>query len=183
MLKRFVNHEQRLPVHGNVPPVPESGQHGMEMVNVILLAQITLFDQRIAVGETVSEAFPCLVGPRESERKIRFAAGENFVERTLQQALAAAEPIVPVHKAFDAIGARHIGLRLSGFGDSQIVVSQVGRHSRLIMPAIQGFRLAHIGPFGEPFAPPRVIFRNRVVLRQVKCNDSCFHSGISVEGL
>jgi hypothetical protein len=56
--------------------------------------RVVLLDEN-SVGSAVPMTSPSLVGPAETERKVRGCAVENLLERSLQQA-SASEPIVPI---------------------------------------------------------------------------------------
>jgi hypothetical protein len=75
-----------------------------------------------------------------------------------------------IAKAVDAIFSRQRGLSLARFGQPKVVKSEIGWQMRLIMPAKERTRSHHIRPFRESLAPPHIVFRDRVKLRQVKRN-------------
>ena len=61
-----------------------------------------------------------------------------------------------------------IGLRLPRFRHPEVVVAEVGRQVRLIVAGKERPGLADVRPLGETLAPPDVIFRNRMKLRQIE---------------
>ena len=62
------------------------------------------------------------------------------------------------------------GLPRQHVGAGGVIKSQSAGQPRLIMADKAGNRFGDIGPFGEAVAPPMVIFRNGMELRQVKRN-------------
>ena len=63
---------------------------------------------------------------------------------------------------------RQRGLCGSRLRHPEIIIAKVGRDMRLIMPPEERLCFADIRPLGKAFAPPLVIFRNRMVLRKIK---------------
>src|SRR6266542_4328918 len=120
---------------------------------------------------------PTFVGPRKTEGKIRFTRSEYFVEWPLEHPLSVTEPIVPIAEPFNAVFSGHRGLRYPSLGHPQIVVAEVRRNVRLIVPSIQRLRLGHVRPFGEPSAPPQVVLRDRMKLRQIECDETSLGHG------
>ena len=89
------------------------------------------------------------------------------LERPRQHA-AAAEIVVVDAEALDAVAARQHRLAGQRVGVAQVVVAEIGRQMRLVMAGVARPRLHHVGPFGEAGAPPQVVLRRRVELRQVE---------------
>jgi hypothetical protein len=59
-------------------------------------------------------------------------------------------------------------LEINSSAVTQVVESEVRRESGLIMPFEKRFGFGHVGPCGEPFAPPTIVFGNRMILRKIK---------------
>ena len=175
-VERIEDGEQRLAVHADVARIAECRKQRAEMHLVVGRPQVALLHQdlrtflaRLGIGP--GSGSPGVVGPAQTERKVRLPAGNHFIEGTLQQLAAVSEPVVVVAEAFDARFARQRGLRFARFWKTQVVKAQVSRDARLHMPAEQGLGRHYIGPFREPGAPPRIVFRNRVELREIKSDD------------
>ena len=62
-------------------------------------------------------------------------------------------------------------------GQAEVVEAQVGRDVRLIVAGKQRCSARDVGPFGEAPAPPLVVLRSGVKLRQVEGDESGFHVG------
>jgi hypothetical protein len=77
---------------------------------------------------------------------------------------------VVVAEAMDAVLAGEIGLLLTDFRNAQVVVAEVCRERGLDCGLGRVCWLWHLAPLGESRAPPRVVFRDRVVLGEVKNN-------------
>ena len=63
-------------------------------------------------------------------------------------------------------------LLLAHFGHTQVVEPEIGRQVGLVMPPKERPCLHHVAPLRESGAPPPVVLRERVVLRQVEGDDS-----------
>jgi len=129
---------------------------------------VELRQQNVA-AESIPVSCPRLVRPTDQEREIRAAARHHLVERPLQDA-ASVEPVIIVAEPAEPEPVRQLCLRFPDLGQAEIVKAEVGRQARLPMPGEQRISAVHIRPFREPFAPPSVVLRYRVKLRQVKSN-------------
>src|SRR5258707_4345321 len=81
---------------------------------------------------------------------------------------------MPVAKALDTMLSCQVCLGRPDFGNTEVVKAQVCGNRRLTMSAEHGARFGHVGPFSKPLTPPSIVFRNRVVLREIKrhCSSS-----------
>jgi hypothetical protein len=120
-------------------------------------------------------AIPRLIRPSEAKGKIRFAAVQDLIKNPLQNLAAITKPVVPVAESFNAVGAGQIGLGLPDFGHPQIVKPQISGQVGLLVAGKKRLCLGDVGPFGKSIAPPKIIFRNRMVLRQIKCYEPGFY--------
>ena len=59
---------------------------------------------------------------------------------------------------------------------AQVVVAEFARQTRLVVPDEIRSRLADVGPLGETFAPPCVVFGDAVELRKVERDDPDWRS-------
>ena len=75
-----------------------------------------------------------------------------------------------VAKAVDPILFCHFGLSNTRFLLTQIIIAQVGRYVRLIVPAKSGPSRRHVYPFGKTMPPPEIVFRDGMVLGKIKGN-------------
>jgi len=82
--------------------------------------------------------------------------------------LSSGEPVVVVTKGRDAVRPRELRLREAYLRGAQVAEAQISWKVRLIVPTEQRTRFGDVGPLGESSSPPRVVFRNRVELREVK---------------
>ena len=57
---------------------------------------------------------------------------------------------------------------MPGLGQPQVVEAEVGGQRRLVVPAEERSGRADVGPLGEAGAPPLVVLRDRMELRQVE---------------
>ena len=131
----------------------------------VVLGPVILADQHVVI-RAVPPPCPILVGPHQAKRKIHARLGEHRLGRRLQQA-AAVEPVEIMHEAEQPGIARHRHLAAHRCGAVQRVVAQVARHPRLVVALEARHGAGDRSPFGEAGAPPFVIFRYRMELRQV----------------
>ena len=117
---------------------------------------------------------PTMVGPAETEGEVRFATGKDFIERTLKELLAIAEPIMPIAKSLNARFTCKLCLLLAHLWQTQIIEPQICGDTRLVMPVEQRFCLCYVRPFGEALAPPFIVLGNGMELRKIECYDSGF---------
>src|SRR5437867_3568789 len=87
-----------------------------------------------------------------------------------------------VTKAFNAIFLREFCLSDPGFRQPEVVKTQVARNVWLVMAGKERFCFRHVRPFGETLSPPFVVFRNRMELRQIECDQACVRVRFSVHG-
>lgn len=162
-------------VDAEVAGVEEGGEEGIEVAFVVIGAWVSLFDERAFWG-TVPVAAPGIVCPSEAEGEIGFFGGEDFIEGAFEDA-STGEPVVPVAEGFDAGSASEIGLGGAGFGDAEVIEAEVGGESGLVVMGEEGLGFGDIGPFGEAWAPPLIIFGDGVELGEVESDESWFTHG------
>ena len=167
--------EDRAAVDADVAGVEEGGEEGIEVAFVVIGAWVSLFDERAFWG-TVPVAAPGIVCPSEAEGEIGFFGGEDFIEGAFEDA-STGEPVVPVAEGFDAGSASEIGLGGAGFGDAEVIEAEVGGESGLVVMREEGLGFGDIGPFGEAWAPPLIIFGDGVELGEVESDESWFTHG------
>src|SRR5690625_2643620 len=56
----------------------------------------------------------------------------------------------------------------------KIIISQLTRFNRLLVPIKKWTGFFNVGPLGKPFTPPAVIFRDFMILRQIKSDNFWF---------
>jgi hypothetical protein len=78
-----------------------------------------------------------------------------------------------VTKRGNAIFGGKLCLGYSCFFEPEIIEAQVSRYLRLIVSFETRSCRGNADPFGKPFTPPQVIFRNGVVLGQIEADN--FH--------
>ena len=81
---------------------------------------------------------------------------------------------MPIAESFYTSFTSHLSLLLTYFMYTQIIKSQIGRNSGLVVPLKKGLCFRYISPFCETFSPPLIIFWYRVKLRKIECYDACF---------
>ena len=132
----------------------------------IVIVGMLLSDEDLVL-EPVPRARPIFIRPGNTERIVWFVLFDQSLERQIQQP-PAGEPVIEVAEAIQAISLRELGLLLTDFFDAKIIKAQVRRYMRLIMTRIVRPRLCDIRPIGKSLSPPAVIFRNGMILRQIK---------------
>ena len=85
------------------------------------------------------------------------------------------EPIVIVTESRQPVAFGQRRLLLAHFGHTQVVEPEIGRQVGLVMPPEERPCLHHVAPLRESGAPPPVVLRERVVLRQVEGDHSFWH--------
>jgi hypothetical protein len=80
----------------------------------------------------------------------------------------ACKPVVIIAKASDSVLPRQFGLRFARFRNTKIVKTEIGWQMRLVMTAKKRTCLRYVRPLGKSLTPPRVVFRDRMKLRQIK---------------
>src|SRR5205085_8856589 len=122
---------------------------------------------------------PVLVCPAETERKIECRILEQALDRTLEQTTAA-EPVVVEAEAIDPVALGECGLLDIRVPEAKIVESQVAGQARLIMTSKNRPRSGDVSPLGKALAPPHVVLRHGVKLRQIKSNDARLVEGVDL---
>jgi len=135
-------------------------------VTLVVLWRVLLAHENLALLAE-PPASPALVRPTQTEWKSRLTRRQHLVERSLEKPLPG-KPIVVIAERGDAVGGRELGLRKANLRSAEVAETKIGRQVRLVMPAVERTRPGDVGPLGEPSPPPRVVFRNRVELRQVE---------------
>src|SRR5581483_645977 len=110
---------------------------------------------------------PVLVGPADAEREVGTPAPEHLVERPLEEA-PAAEPIVVVAEPVNAVRAGELRLLVAHLRDPEVVEPELGRQVGLVVALEPRPGRGDVRPLGEARAPPPVILRDRMELRQVE---------------
>ena len=77
----------------------------------------------------------------------------------VEDAVAVAEPVVPVAERLDAVLLRELGLGRAGLGHPQVVEAELGRQGGLLVAREQRPGLRRVGPLGE--APDPTTRRSR----------------------
>ena len=80
------------------------------------------------------------------------------------------KPVMKIAKSRNPVFTCKLSLSLARFGQPKVVKTEIGWQMRLIMPAKQRTCFRDVRPLSKSFAPPNVVFRDRVKLRQVKSN-------------
>ena len=78
------------------------------------------------------------------------------------------KPVMIIAKSRNPVFTRKLSLSLARFGQPKIVKTEIGWQMRLIVPAKQRTCFRDVRPLSKSFAPPCVVFRDRMKLRQVK---------------
>ena len=159
--------EDRLAVDAEVALIPEGRQDALEVGQVVLGARVGLLLEH-PVRRAVPRAGPRLIRPGEREPDVGLAAGEHLPERTIEDAVAPAEPVVPVDERLDAVAPRELGLGVTGLGHPQVVEAEVGGKGRLLVAAEERSRARDVGPLREARTPPFVVLGDREELRKVE---------------
>ena len=137
------------------------------MSAVIRVSRIGLLDERL-VCLPLPGPVPGFIGPGEAEREIGFSAFQDLIKDPFQKTPPVAEPIMPVTKSLNPMRAGHVRLGLPHLGHPQIIKPQVRRQVGLPMTGKERPRPGDTGPFRESVAPPEIVFRDGVELRQIK---------------
>ena len=115
----------------------------------------------------IPAARPVLVGPAEAEGEVDGRVVQVVQYRCLEQSVAT-EPIEIEAEPADAVSLCQLNLAALNFGVAQIVVAHVDWHPGLKVAVELGRCRAYVGPLGEPFSPPAVVFRDGVELGQIE---------------
>ena len=130
---------------------------------------VALLNQHIAFA-TVPAARPVLVGPHQTKRLIN-VVGKKPVEWSLHQPMSV-EPVVIKAECLNTCGPSEGRLCLQGIGIVQICVPEITWNTRLVVPSKPWHCTRDVSPLGKACAPPRIIFRKGMKLRQIKSNGS-----------
>ena len=164
---RTVDNDDLSALIGNVAWIAEIRFHRLKRCNGIFWT-ILLRDQDFVFG-CVPASCPVLVCPAKAERHVGLFVSEHVVQRTFHETLSG-EPIEMIAKCIYSVILRHTDLLVANFGNPQVIESKIARKVRLIMANEKRSRAGHVCPFREPFAPPGIVFRKRMILRQIICN-------------
>ena len=162
---RPVYDEDRLSLDPHIPWIGEERQHASYKLDVALGRVVLLHEHLVFRG--VPFAGPVLVRPVQAEADIAVLVGQEIQQRPFQQATPA-EPVVVEAEGVDAEAFGQDGLLALRFAHAKVVVAEVGRLVRLVMPREQRLGLCGVGPFGEALAPPKVVLGNGMELRKVE---------------
>lgn len=132
----------------------------------IVFGAVLLRHQHI-VFASIPSPRPVFVGPAQAKGQIEAGIAQPVFQRCIQQALAA-EPVEVAAEGAYAIVARQLHLPAQRVGLAEIIKAEVGGKPRLCVPFELRQSPRHVVPFREPRTPPRIVFRNRVKLRQIK---------------
>ena len=162
---RPVDGQERLTLDRDIPRIAEGWQQ-VAQKPLVAVGRVTLLQEHLAV-EAVPGPRPVLVGPAETEGKVRLAAGQKSFNRLLEDP-PAVKPVVVKAEPVDPVTAGHLGLPFEHGRVGEVVIANVWmRHVRLLMAGEHRPGPADIGPFGEALTPPGIVFRHAVKLRQV----------------
>ncbi len=161
----LVDEQQRSVADADVSRIAEQSQELVEQPGAVV-EPVALLHQDVALA-TVPATRPVLVRPAHAEREIGRPARDHLLERTLEQALAV-EPVEVVAEPVHAVCLRECGLRVRDARVGEVVVAERARRPGLLVAGEQRLRPAHVRPLGEAFAPPEVVLRDPVELRQVE---------------
>ena len=162
--RRPVDHQHRPPVEPDVARIGEMPRERRDQSRFVGRAVI-LPDQHL-VFRAVPAAGPVLVRPHQAEREIDAAVGEEGFQRPVQQAVAV-EPVEIEDEARQAGPLRQVDLAAQHVGAFQPVMAEVAGDPGLIMAGEARQGALQVGPLGKAPAPPGIVLRHRVELRQV----------------
>ena len=166
-----VDDEDRPPIDLDVVVGLEVAAGALEIAPVICSAEVLLLAQQPVVRFVV----PGVIRPSEAVTEIQLLLEHHF-DRTFEQLTAIAKPIVPYGKAVDPVLGCNVPLKLERLWIGQAVLAQRGhRAANRVMPR-PSRRTSQMGPFGEPFSPPSIVFRNSMKLRQME-REACDQGG------
>ena len=151
-------HPQRV---GRAQVVGNVGDEGQVVPVAVLLG-----DQHVLFAP-VPAPRPAFVGPAQAEREVDLRVAEPLPQRRFEQG-AAAEPVEVEAERADPVLARQPRLLAHHAHVAQVVEPEVGRQPRLVVAVELGQGAGDIAPFGEAAAPPGVVLRDPVELRQVE---------------
>ena len=163
-----VNEEERLAMDANVTGIAEGIGEPTDVREVVLRI-VLLADEDLAF-KAIPGAGPIFIGPAEAEGKVRRTGGEDFIEGAFQQ-MPSIEPIVIIAKPVNTVFAGKGGLSGASFRKAEIVIAEVGGNAGLVVARKERFGATDVGPFSKAAAPPLIVFRNGVVLREVESDE------------
>ena len=137
---------------------------------LVVLIPVALSHQDFVLV-SVPAASPVLVGPAQAEGKVRSTGFQHAFQGHFQKA-PPTEPVIVVAEAVDAVAAGQVGLLFHHLRDAQVVIAEIRGLARLVMALVIRLGLGHIDPFRETRAPPLVVFRDRMELRQIEGDQS-----------
>ncbi|MNV36483.1 hypothetical protein D3C71_1279620 [compost metagenome] len=149
---------QRAPVAQIWRDVGDEGQ--------IVFGAVLLADQDVIVAP-VPAPRPVLVGPAQAERQVDAVVVQPLAQRVFHQR-AAAEPVVVEAERADAILRSQTRLVTHHLRIAQVVEAEVGRQAWLHVAFELRQGTGDIAPFCKALAPPGIVLRERVELRQVE---------------
>src|SRR5690625_2988171 len=114
---------------------------------------------------------PRFIGPSQTEREIGLSRLKNLLKRLFQKHPALAKPVVPVTECGDPMLVCQGCLTDSDLRIQKIIISQLTRFNRLLVPITEWTGFFNVGPLGKPFSPPAVICRDFMILRQIECDN------------
>ena len=73
-----------------------------------------------------------------------------------------------IAEAGNTILPRQVRLSFARFRNTKIVKTEIAWQMRLVMASKERTRFRDVRPLSKSFAPPRVVFWDRMILRQIK---------------
>ena len=128
--------------------------------------RVTLRHQHLGV-HAVPASRPVLVGPTHTERQVERRVCQVLQQRPLEQLLAG-EPVEVEAEGPDAVEPRELDLAALHLGQAQVIEAKLTRQVRLVVADELRHGSRDVGPFGESAPPPRVVFNDRMELRQIE---------------
>ncbi|KUP01562.1 hypothetical protein AR276_02630 [Stenotrophomonas maltophilia] len=139
----------------------------------IVLCAVLLADQDVVVA-AVPASCPVLVGPAQAERQVDAVIGQPLTQRVLHQG-AAAEPIVVEAECADAVLRSQACLVTHHLRVAQVIKAEVGRQAGLDVTLELRQGAGDVAPLGKALAPPGVVLREGMELRQVESDQRRRH--------
>src|SRR5215216_392723 len=133
------------------------------MLSVVFFA-VSLRDEAALPLLVAPPPVPAMIGPARTEREVGTPRLEHLVEGSLQEA-PALEPVMIVAKPVYPVLLCQIRLGLAHLGQPQIVESQVGRNTWLVVRREARLGLDDVRPLGVACAPEHIVLWDRVKLR------------------
>ncbi len=161
---RAINHQERPALDSNIAPVGEMPGIFLDKARVAILA-IVLRDEHFAF-HSVPTPRPVFVGPHETERHVDIGRLQKLFQRSLKQSLAV-ERVVIEHETVNAGRLGHLRLSAHRVARGERIETEIARNARLVMVLETRLAARDVRPFGETFAPPGVVLRERMELGEV----------------